>query len=110
MNNIEINIKCYGPWLFDSFLFSLKLFDGRLPHAKMDFSKEIFWVHMHNLPLACMNKLKWTSIGNTIGTVMECDVTDDETGWGKAFWVLTEIDIYQPLPRGRTINIVGDVL
>lgn len=95
------------PWLFDNFLFSLKQFDGRVPPAKMDFSKEVFWVNMHNLPLACMNEAKGTSIDNTIGTVIECDVDEEGTSWGKALRVLIEIDIFQSVPRGRIINVEG---
>lgn len=88
------------PWLFDRSSSPLKLFEGRLSPAKMDFNKESFWVQMHNLPLTCMNEVKGHSIGSTIGTVMDCDVSEDGTGWEKALRVLIEIHVYQPLPHG----------
>lgn len=96
-------------WLFDSFLFSLQQTNGWVPPTKIDFSKEVSWVHMHNLPLACMNKAKGNSIGKTIGTVMECDVNEEGIGWEKVIRILIEINIYQPIPRGQTINVFGVV-
>lgn len=65
-------------WLFDSSLLSLKFFDGYTPPAKMCFSKEEFWVQLHNLPLGCMNVDIETEIGKSIGKVVECDVHDDD--------------------------------
>lgn len=57
------------PWLFDSLIFSLKSFDGRTPLSRMLFNKEGFWVHMHNLPLACMNEKYGKMIGKNKGIV-----------------------------------------
>lgn len=61
------------PWLFDSYLLALKPFDGCTLSLKMDFSKEAFWVQLHNLPIACMNAEIGNQIGSTIGVVKECD-------------------------------------
>lgn len=71
------------PWLFDSSLLSLKQFDGSIQPTKMDFSNEIFWIQMHNLPLACINEFMGNLIGNNIGSIKECDVDADGTRWGK---------------------------
>lgn len=47
------------PWPFESSLLSLKPFDGySIPAAKMDFSGESFWVHFHDLPIACRNEAR----------------------------------------------------
>lgn len=62
------------PWLFEPSLLSLKSFDSYTPAAKMDFSKKIFWVHMHDLPIGCMNEKIGTNIEKIIGTVKQCNV------------------------------------
>lgn len=60
--------------LFDAYLLSLKGFEGCIPLSKMDFTKEIFLVHTHNLLLTSMNEDISTRIGDTIEMVVECDV------------------------------------
>lgn len=65
------------PWLFDTYLFSLKLFDGCTPAVQMVFDSEAFWIHMHNLPLACMNSERGHQIGQSFGKVIQCDVDAD---------------------------------
>lgn len=67
-------------WLFEATLLFLKPFDSYTPTAKMDFSKEIFWVYMHNLPIGCINERIGTDIGKTIGTVKQCTVQKDGSG------------------------------
>lgn len=57
------------PWLFDSSIFSLKLFDGCIPSSCMNFTKEAFWVKMHNLLLAYINVVVGVQIGNSFGLV-----------------------------------------
>lgn len=62
---------------------------------------------MHDLPTACMIEKLGTEISKIIGQVKECDVRIDGTRWGKALRILIEIDITQPITRGRTINVQG---
>lgn len=57
------------PWLFETSLLSLKPFNGYTPTIKIDFSKEVFWVHMHDLCIGCMNEKIGIDICKTIGTV-----------------------------------------
>lgn len=54
------------PWLFDSYLFNLKPFNGHIQPSRMDFTTESFWVQMHNLPLDCMNE-KFGHLGSPFG-------------------------------------------
>lgn len=68
------------PWLLDSSLFSMKLFDGCTPHSNWIFP-EPFWVQMHQLLLACMNENVSTQVGQTSDLVLECDVRDDGNEW-----------------------------
>lgn len=92
------------PCLFESSLLSLKLFDGCTSASKMNFTKEPFWVQMHNFPIVCMNEDMETFIGTTIGEVKRCDVQNDGMAWGR---VLIEIDLLKPITRGQTLNIKG---
>jgi hypothetical protein len=41
----------------------------------MDFSKALFWVQVHDMPLICMNRDIGYRIGESLGTVEEVDVT-----------------------------------
>lgn len=69
------------PWLFSSFLFVLKQLNGCIPPSKMNFNTKVFWVHMHILPITCMNAKLGSQIGKNIGNVTKYDVRDDGTGW-----------------------------
>lgn len=81
------------PWLFKNYLFLLKMFDEITQPHKMQFEQEEFWVQMHNLPLACMNKSIREQIGNTIGNVVEMDVNEDGLGWGSCLTERIECDL-----------------
>lgn len=96
------------PWLFDSALLSPQPFDGITPTSKMDFSMESFWVQLHNLPLGCMHEDIGRQVGDTIIVVKACDVREDGSGWGKVLRMYIELDLCKPLPRGRTLNILGE--
>ncbi|XP_042941294.1 uncharacterized protein LOC122275977 [Carya illinoinensis] len=95
------------PWLFDNQLLLLKPFDGFTLPQKMNFDYEAFWVHLNNLPLACMNLEVGTQIGKTIGNVKEVDVREDGIGWGRYLRVKIELDLRKSIARGRTANVLG---
>lgn len=97
------------PWLFKTLFLLLKPFDGYMPAAKIDFSKEFFWVHMHKLPIDCMNERTRTDIGKSIGVVKLCNVQRDGSWWGMVLRVLIELDLHKPILRGRTINVQGSL-
>lgn len=101
-------IMARRPWLFESSLLFLKPFDGYTLTSKMDFSKEAFWVQLHDLPIARIKKDMGNFIGNnTIGLVKTCDVQNDGSGWGTVLRVLIELDLYKPITRGKTLNVKG---
>lgn len=54
-------------------LLSLQPFDGTTPTSKMDFSKESFWVQLHNLSLDCMNEDIGRQVRETINEVKAVD-------------------------------------
>ncbi|XP_035539649.1 uncharacterized protein LOC118344020 [Juglans regia] len=98
------------PWLFDNQLFVLKLFDGLTPPRKMNFDFEEFWVHLNNLPLACMSREVGMQIGATVGNVKGVDIREDGIGWGSYLRVKIEIDLRKKISRGRIANVMGNKL
>lgn len=91
-------------WLFDSHVLSLKPFNGLTPPLKMDFSREVFWVQCHNVPIGYMNE----KISNTLRVVEACDVEEDGFGLGKVRCLCIEMDLHKPLSQEWTINIQGN--
>lgn len=96
------------PWLFDSHLLALKSFDGSSPPSKMKFSSEIFWIHMHDLAMFCMNEEIGRIIGSAFGQVRDCDIDKEGKAWGQSLRVYIEIDLHKPIPRGRFLNLSGN--
>lgn len=76
----------------------------------MVFAIETFLIHMYHLPLACLNVIMGEQIGKTIGRVSDCVVWYYGASEGRNFWVCVEVNLYKPIPRGRTINVKGDCL
>ena len=60
---------------------------------------------MHNLPLRHMNKTTAEAIGKTLGTVEQVDSSSIGECQGRYLRVRIQIDITQPLCRGRMVNI-----
>jgi len=52
--------------LFDRSVLVLKEIDENIPPLQMDFSKALFWVQGHDMPLTCMNR----EVGFWIGQSM----------------------------------------
>jgi hypothetical protein len=71
------------PWTFHGNLFYVEDFDGLSPPSEIDFTQAVFWVRMHNLPLAYMGKEIGFQIGAMLGTVKEVDANEDGVGWGE---------------------------
>ena len=75
------------PWAFEGNLFVVKDYDGLAPPSKYPFDKAVFWVRMHNLPLACLSLTIGHQIGSSIGHVEEGDVDDGGMGCSKCLSV-----------------------
>lgn len=95
------------PWLFDNYLFVLKMFNEITQSHKMCFKQEEFWVQIHNSPLACMNKSIGEHIGSTIGKVVDVDVRDDGLRWGSCLRVRVECDLRKVVAQGRIVHLQG---
>ncbi|XP_042950099.1 uncharacterized protein LOC122282213 [Carya illinoinensis] len=93
------------PWFFYSSLFVLVPYKGKLCLRDMAFDKETFWLQIHNLPLGCMS-MEWEKqIGKSVGRVIEVDVEEDGTGWGRYLRVKLELALKKAIPRGRFMKI-----
>lgn len=97
-------------WLSDGNLFALKDLDRQSQLAKVKFEVESFWVQLHDLPVIYMDKFYGNLIGNKIGKVLEVDVDEDDTGWGKYLRVRIEISLTKPLARVRSLQVKGESL
>lgn len=74
----------------------------------MIFDSKMFWVHMHDLPMACMNDKMGKFIGNKVGLVKACDVNKDATEWGQTLRVYIELELHKPISSERFINLLGN--
>lgn len=61
-------------WLFDSYLFSLKMLDGCTPPSRMDFYTKCFWFQFHDFPFMYKNAKYGAQLGKLVGKVIEFDV------------------------------------
>lgn len=87
-------------WLFDSYIFVLKPFDGSTQAHLLDFATTIFWIQMYNLPLGGMNCKMGEAIGKSIGMVLALEGEENELAWGHFFRVKEECELTKPLARG----------
>jgi hypothetical protein len=71
------------PWLFDRSVLVLIEVDENILPAQMDFTRSLFWVQVHDMPLICMNRAVGSRIVETLGKVEEVDVIGDGVGWGR---------------------------
>lgn len=46
----------------------------------------------------------------TIGTVEDCEVTEEGSAWGEVLRVFIELDLIKLLARGRIVNLKGNRL
>jgi len=96
------------PWSYARTILVLNEFDGRVPPSQMDFSMSPIWIHIHDMPLGCMNRGVGLKIGGTLGYVEEVAVAKDDVGWGRFLRVRVIINLYNPLERGRSLIISGN--
>ncbi|KAF5451920.1 hypothetical protein F2P56_026974 [Juglans regia] len=92
------------PWTFDHFLVAPQEVDGNLPHNAISFTHESFWVQLHNMPLAGMNREYGKLVASTIGNVLSVEVKEDGTGWGRSLRVKAEVNLTKALVSGRWVQ------
>jgi hypothetical protein len=67
------------PWIFDGNLIALAKCGGLTPLAAMQFEHASFWMHMYNLPLACIGK---TTVQKNWGFHWCCQGRSHLEAWG----------------------------
>ncbi|KAF5447575.1 hypothetical protein F2P56_033117 [Juglans regia] len=93
------------PWSFDQQLICFIDFNGGLSSSEVQFQFEPFWIQIHNLPFARMNKDVGSLIASGLGKVLEIEVDTEGFGWGSFLRAHVEVNITKPLPRGRFLKI-----
>ena len=97
-----------GPWSFNKYLIGLyrPREEATVNGATLD--KASFWVQIHGLPLRLMWKENDEAIGSTLGR-MEC-IEETKTGdcRGHCIRMRVDLDITQPLYRGRLVQEEGN--
>lgn len=100
-------IWCNSPWSFDKNLIIMKNFEGDLQPSKIEMSHALFWVRVFDLPLHCMlSNVGWL-IGWSIGNVVPVDAQEDNTCWGEFVCLRVNVNVLEPLPRGKFVNVEG---
>ncbi|XP_059446458.1 uncharacterized protein LOC132178004 [Corylus avellana] len=95
------------PWSFDRQILVLQEFDGTTPPSQLVFSHSPFCVQVHEMPLLCMNKAVGVKIGESLGSVEDVDVAGDGDGWGRCLRIRVNINLLEPLERGRALQVGG---
>jgi hypothetical protein len=95
------------PWSFDRQILILNDFDGSVLPAQVQFTHSPFWIQVHDMPLICMNKGIGTKIGESLRELEDVDVARDGSGWGRSLRLRVNIDLRNPLERGRSLSMGG---
>ena len=100
-------ILMQGPCSFDKYLISLYKPGDDASMDDASFNRASFWVQIHGLPIRRMSKVTAEDIGRTLGIVEHVDNSSSGDCRGKCIRVRVNIDITQPLCRGRMVNLGG---
>ncbi|KAF5453769.1 hypothetical protein F2P56_023489 [Juglans regia] len=107
-NPLEKNrVLSERPWSFDRYLICLFNCEDCLAPRDIFFNEEPFWVQLHDLPFAGMNRTMGERLGAAAGNVVLVDVDSSGMAWGSFLRVKLILDISKPLTSGRFINLGG---
>jgi hypothetical protein len=95
------------PWSYDRTILVVNDFNEKIPPSKMDFSFSPLWIQFHDMPLGCMNRGIGAKIRGSIGKIEEIVVAANDVGWGRYLRVRVAINLFNPLDRGRSLNLAG---
>lgn len=88
-----------GPWHFDRALIVLKEPSGIGNMRKQAFTHVAFWIQIHNVPLACMERDNVQKLGGLLGEVLEVETDDEGECIGLYARVRVSIDITKSLQK-----------
>ncbi|KAL5794688.1 hypothetical protein ACOSP7_003282 [Xanthoceras sorbifolium] len=95
-----------GPWHFDKNLIVLEKLVGPGAISELKFKYSEFWIHIYNIPLACMNCKVARLIAEEVGTIVDFPI-DSKDLWGKFLRIKVRIDITKPLKRGIRLRLAN---
>ncbi|KAF5475845.1 hypothetical protein F2P56_007609 [Juglans regia] len=95
------------PWSFDRWLLCLHAFEGNMPVNDIQFTREEFWLQVHNMPLGTMTEEVGKQIGKNVGKVLKVHSDDRGIGWGKFMRIRVEMYITKALMRGMFLTFDG---
>ena len=61
------------PWCYEQSLIVLEEPSGIGDYSRLSFSKTLFWIQLHNVPIYCIRKEVAFVLGSMIGIVEEVD-------------------------------------
>ncbi|KAF5442667.1 hypothetical protein F2P56_035300 [Juglans regia] len=93
------------PWSFDKFLLCIQDCVGCTTSKDITFTRESFWIQLHDLLFVGMNKTMGERLGATIGFVITVDVDANDMAWGSYVRVKVLVDISKPLAIGHFLNM-----
>ena len=103
--SVPQKLMMQGLWIFDKYLIGLNKPLGDESVEDATFDRASFWVQMLNPPLCRMNTATAEAIGSTLGIVEQVDASTTGGCRGRFLRVRIQLDINQPLCRGRMVNI-----
>ena len=92
------------PWSFNKRLMVLQQYNKEMDVGDMEFSKVTFWVQVHDLPIRFRTKKIAEQLCEAIGEV-NTGVDEAEAEGDNYMRVRVNIDISQPLSRGRVVSL-----
>ena len=75
-----------------------------IPVRDLSFTKALFWVQVHEIPVRYMTKKIAENLCDTVGEVQKSDDAVDDEG-GHFIRVRVSVDVTLPLCRGRLITL-----
>ena len=100
-----IKIFAQQPWSFDKYLIGLYKPTAEESVEDAKFNSASFWIQVHNLPFSRMNRANAEAIGRSLGKLQQVDASPTGECRGRYLRIRVDIDISQPLSRGRFVDV-----
>lgn len=87
-------------WNFSNSLIIFKKYQASLAVDQCDFSTNLLWVQIFDVPISLHFEYIGRMIGSSLGKVLDVD-----ENFNKVLWVKVELDVNKPLKRFKTTQI-----
>ena len=92
------------PWSFDKHVVILQVYNKTLPLRDLVFRESLFWVQVHDIPIAYKNQAMVEELCSVISEVIHMPGGPSLGGQG-FLRVRVRVDVTQPLCRGRIVSL-----